>query len=112
MRLLAREHAAAVGPDAGARGLRRGLHSPPPRMSAVPAEKVQASQVDQRESQRRAVEDMACLLRALIGGSATRADAHAFTRELWPDTSKQGGPFPGNGCASTVFDSLWNIDER
>ncbi len=67
---------------------------------------------DDMERRLRAVERMLSLLRALLASRASRSKVTAFTRELWPDTSKQGGPFPGNACASTVFDSIWNIEER
>ncbi len=50
-------------------------------------------------------------IRGLLAGSITRAQAKAWTRELWPEGSGQGDPFRAAELES-VFDSLWNIDER
>lgn len=50
-------------------------------------------------------------VRALLESRMTRAQAKAWTRELWPPDSGQGGPLR-SGIAATVFDSLWNIEER
>lgn len=35
----------------------------------------------------------------------------AFTRALWAEGSERTTPFPGNGTAAVVFDSIWNIEE-
>jgi hypothetical protein len=68
--------------------------------------------MDQKPSEPVELERMVALLRAFVAGRASRAEVAAFTRAIWPDTSKQGGPFPGNGSAATVFDSIWNAEER
>lgn len=51
-------------------------------------------------------------LRDVLSGAASRQDLLDFTRRLWPDTSRQGGPFQRHGAAAIVFDSIWNILER
>src|SRR5688572_14828624 len=73
-----------------------------------PRQVARESAMDQKPSEPVELERMVALLRAFVAGRASRAEVAAFTRAIWPDTSKQGGPFPGNGCAATVFDSIWN----
>lgn len=68
-------------------------------------------QAEQHRQQTERVRTMAAKLRALIEGRATRADVMKWTRELWPPGSGQGGPFI-SGEASSIFSSIWNLDEQ
>ncbi len=54
--------------------------------------------------------DMIRVLEEAIHGRITRADVVAWSRAIWPCQSGQGGPFPRHGVASTVFDSIYNLD--
>lgn len=54
---------------------------------------------------------MVGLLRGVVSGTVSRSAVAAFARELWPPGSGQKIPFSGNGTASVVFDSIWNIEE-
>jgi len=55
------------------------------------------------------VREMLELLRAFRNGTASRAEILGWTRAKWQ--GGQGGPFPGNGPAHIVFDSIWNIEQ-
>lgn len=50
-------------------------------------------------------------LEELLRGRISRGDVARITREMWPEGSGQGNPFR-SGDASTVFESIWNIEER
>jgi hypothetical protein len=59
--------------------------------------------------------DMARLvdaLRLVSEGHAPRSSITLLTRQLWPESNGQGSPFPGSGTASTIFESIWNIEEQ
>jgi hypothetical protein len=62
-------------------------------------------------SRRDEIARIAALLRGVALGTVARGAVAAITRELWPPGSGQGTPFSGNGTASVVFDSIWNIEE-
>jgi hypothetical protein len=51
-------------------------------------------------------------LRLVSEGQAPRSSITLLTRQLWPESAGQGSPFPGNGTASTIFDSIWNIERQ
>jgi hypothetical protein len=54
---------------------------------------------------------MVRVLRRFLEGRATRSEVAAWTRRVWPDAGRrQGGPFPGYGAATSVFDSIWHIE--
>lgn len=61
---------------------------------------------------RRDIARVAEALRLVSGGQAPRSSITFLTRQLWPEDAGQGSPFPGNGTASTIFDSIWNIEEQ
>src|SRR4051812_41995247 len=61
---------------------------------------------------RRDVARMVDALRRVSEGQAPRSSITLLTRELWPESAGQGSPFPGNGTASTIFHSIWNIERR
>lgn len=52
------------------------------------------------------------VLQSFLDGHTPRSAIVSFTREVWPDMSRQGGPFMKDGTASSVFDSIWNVEER
>src|SRR5262245_39896819 len=47
------------------------------------------------------------VLRDFTSGAIDASGLALFARELWPEKSGQGTPFPGNGLASVAFDSIW-----
>jgi hypothetical protein len=51
-------------------------------------------------------------LRLVSEGHAPRSSITLLTRQLWPVSIGQGSPFSGNGTASTIFESIWNIEEQ
>ena len=63
----------------------------------------------ERYHQATLVREMVALMRAVQSGGRSREILVEFTRRLWPDTTKQGGPFRAHGVATTVFDSIWNV---
>lgn len=70
-------------------------------MTSTPLERA-----EQARLQAERVRALADTIRAVLGGRMTRAELHAWTRELWPPNSGQGGPFRSPTAAS-VFDSLY-----
>jgi hypothetical protein len=70
-------------------------------VTATPLERA-----EQRRLQAERVRALTNHLRALLDGRMTRAEVQAWTRELWPPGSGQGGPFT-SATAASVFDSLW-----
>lgn len=65
---------------------------------------------EQHALMRQRVLDMIRVLVEAIHGRITRADVVAWSRTIWPNGSGQGGPFRRHGTASTVFDSIYNLD--
>lgn len=57
------------------------------------------------------VREMCSLLQRFLNGEVTRDEIVIWCHSIWPPTSGQGGPFRKHGTASSVFDSIWNIDK-
>lgn len=72
-------------------------------MTLTPLEQAQQHRVQQER-----VLALVDNLRALLDGRRTRAEVLAWTRELWPPGSDQGGPYRWPE-AEVVFDSIWNL---
>lgn len=66
---------------------------------------------EERREQTELTRTMIAHLRALIGGRMTREELLAWARALWPADRGQDGPFRYQPAIS-VFDSLWNLDQR
>jgi hypothetical protein len=85
-----------------------GLLMQPPLNSGTLAGLVENPLRERRRDLARVVE----ALRLVCEGQASRSSVTSLTRQLWPESAGQGSPFPGNGTASTIFDSIWNIEQQ
>lgn len=66
----------------------------------------------EQHTQARRTGELAELLSSFLAGQKGRADIASWTRAAWPCADQQGGPFKHHAVAATVFESIWNVEER
>lgn len=57
------------------------------------------------------VHEMCRLLQQFLDGEMTRHEIAIWCHDIWPPGSGQGGPFRRYGDASSIFDSILNVEE-